>query len=73
MIAVLRGSAWLDEDGKRGYRFDRMTFKGPFDILGFFLGYMSGPVTAESVEELQERMKQVVILPEVASPIGIAL
>ena len=23
-----------DEDGKGGYRFDRMTFKDPFDILG---------------------------------------
>ena len=63
----------LDEDGKGGYPLDRMTFKDPFDILGFLLGYMSGPVTAESVEELQERMKQVVILPEVASPTGIAL
>ena len=26
-----------------GYRFDRMALPGPFDILGFFLGYMSGP------------------------------
>jgi len=25
----------LDEDGKGGYRFDRMAFNGPFDILGF--------------------------------------
>jgi hypothetical protein len=25
----------LDEDGKGGYHFDRMAFKGPFDILGF--------------------------------------
>jgi hypothetical protein len=25
----------LDEDGKGGYRLDRMTFKDPFDILGF--------------------------------------
>ena len=25
----------LDEDGKGGYRFDRMAFKDPFDILGF--------------------------------------
>ncbi len=25
----------LDEDGKGGYRFDRMTFKDPFDLLGF--------------------------------------
>jgi len=63
----------LDEDGMGCYRFDLMVFKDPFDILGFFPGYMSGPIPAESVEELQERMKQVVILPEVASPTGIAL
>ena len=25
----------LDEDGKGGYRFDRMAFKDPFDTLGF--------------------------------------
>ena len=25
----------LDEDGKGGYRSDRMTFKNPIDILGF--------------------------------------
>jgi hypothetical protein len=25
----------LDEDGKGGYRFDRMTFKNAIDILGF--------------------------------------
>ena len=25
----------LDEDDKGGYRFDRMAFKDPFDILGF--------------------------------------
>jgi len=25
----------LDEDGKGGYRFDRMAFKDPIDILGF--------------------------------------
>ncbi len=46
-----------------------MTFKGPFDILGFFLGYMSGPLTAESPEERQERMKRVVVLPERASTV----
>ncbi len=63
----------LDEDGKGGYRFDRMTFNSPFDILGFFLGYMSGPVTAESPQEREERMKRIVILPEPASPTGIAL
>ncbi|MBE3560257.1 MAG: hypothetical protein IMW89_13690 [Ktedonobacteraceae bacterium] len=63
----------LDEDGKGGYRFDRMAFNSPFDILGFFLGYMSGPILAEGPEERQERMKHVVILPEEASPTGIAL
>jgi Transposase IS200 like len=46
----------LDEDGKGGYRFDRMTFNGPFDILGFFLGYRSGQIMAESPEERQERV-----------------
>ncbi len=63
----------LDEDGKGGYRFDRMVFKDPFDILGFFLGYMSGPITAESTEEREERHKRVVMLPEPASRAGIAL
>lgn len=63
----------LDEDGKGGYRFDRMAFNGPFDILGFFLGYMSGPIVAESTEEREERMKYVVILPEEASPARITL
>lgn len=62
-----------DEDGKGGNRFDRMAFDGPFDILGFFLGYMSGPITAESTEEREERMKRVVMLPEPASCTGIAL
>ena len=63
----------LDEDGKGGYHFDRMAFNGPFDILGFFLGYMSGPILAESPQEHEERMKQVVILPEPTSATGIAL
>ncbi len=63
----------LDEDGKGGYRFDRMAFNGPFDILGFFLGYVSGPILAESAQEHQERMKRVVILPEEACPTRIAL
>ena len=63
----------LDEDGKGGYRFDCMAFNDPFDILGFFLGYMSGPIITESPEEHEERMKHVVILPEVARPTGIAL
>ena len=62
-----------DEDGKGGYRFDRMAFNGPFDILGFFLGYMSGPLIAESHDERGERMKHVVILPEEACPTRIAL
>jgi arylamine N-acetyltransferase len=65
--------AGLDEDGKGGYCFDRMTFKIPFDILGFCLGYMSGPIIAESPQEREERHKRVVILPQPASPTGIAL
>ncbi len=63
----------LDEDGKGGYRFDRIAFKDPFDILGFFLGYMSGPLIAESREEREDRHKRVVMLPEGASPTGITL
>jgi hypothetical protein len=63
----------LDEDGKGGYCFDRMAFKDPFDILGFFLGYMSGPILAESAEEQHERMKHVVVLPEPVDSTGIAL
>ena len=63
----------LDEDSKGGYCFDRMAFNGPFDILGFFLGYMSGPIIAESPQEREERLKHVVILPEEACPSGIAL
>lgn len=63
----------LDEDGKGGYCFDRMAFKDPLDILGFFLGYMSGPVLAESSPEREERQSRVVILPEPASTARIAL
>jgi hypothetical protein len=54
----------LDEDGKGGYRFDHMAFKDPIDILGFFLGYMSGPVAPESPEEHDERIARIIILPE---------
>lgn len=61
----------LDEDGKGGYRFDRMTFKNALDILGFFLSYMSGPIIEESQEEREERHHRfVAALPEVASPTG---
>ncbi len=63
----------LDEDGKGGSRFDRMAFKDPFDILGFFLGYLSGPMLAESPQEQQERMNRNVVLPEEACTTGIAL
>jgi hypothetical protein len=59
----------LDKDGKGGYRFDRMVFKDPFDILG----YMSGPVIAESQEVRKARQSRIVVLPEEASPTGIAL
>ena len=45
-----------------------MAFNGPFDILGFFLGYMSGPLVAENREEGEERYTHVVILPEGACP-----
>lgn len=66
-------SSVADENASGGYRFDRMVFSGPFDILGFFLGYMSGPILAESREEHEERHKRVVVLPEEACPTGIAL
>ena len=55
------------------HRFDRMTFKNAIDILGFFLGYMSGPIIEESREEREERHRRFVVLPEGASPTGIAL
>lgn len=57
----------LDDDGKGGYRFDRLAFRGPFDILGYFLGYVSGPIVPESQEEREERHRHVVIIPEEAS------
>jgi hypothetical protein len=63
----------LDEDSKGGYRFDRIAFDGPFDILGFFLGYMGGPILAESPQEREERHKRVVMIPEEACPTRIAL
>lgn len=63
-------AVYLDEDDKGSYRFDRMAFKDPFDILGFFLGYMSGPILEESTEEQQERMKHVVVLSEPVSATG---
>jgi hypothetical protein len=31
----MRAASVLNEDGKGGYRFDRMALPGPFDILGF--------------------------------------
>lgn len=63
----------LDADGKGGYCFDRVALKDPFDILGFFLGYMSGPLIAESKEEHEARMQRVVVIPEEACTTGIAL
>jgi hypothetical protein len=35
MNALDAAGSGLDEDGTGGYRFDRMAFKDPFDILGF--------------------------------------
>ena len=58
----------LDEDGKGGYRFDRMALPGPFDVLGLFLGYMSGPIMAESQEERKARHRHVMELPEKPAP-----
>ncbi|HZS78718.1 MAG TPA: hypothetical protein VFA41_19055 [Ktedonobacteraceae bacterium] len=56
----------LDEDGKGGYCFDRLSFKTPIDLLGFFLGYMSGPIIAESEPERKERHSRVILIPEEA-------
>lgn len=56
------------KDGKGGYRFDRMSLPAPFDILGFFLGYMSGPIMAESQEERKTRHSHIVELPEKSAP-----
>jgi hypothetical protein len=50
-----------------------MAFNCPLDILGFFLGYMSGPILTESQEEHEERTKYTVILPEEESRVRIAL
>jgi hypothetical protein len=50
-----------------------MALKDPFDILGFFQGYLSGLILAESPQEQQERMKRIVVLPEEACTTGIAL
>ena len=47
-----------------GYHFDRMALPGPFAILGFDLGYRSGPLMAESAEEREGRHSHVVELPE---------
>ena len=68
MSPMMQGSV-LDEDGKGGYRFDRLAFKDPFDILG----YMSGPIIAKSQQKREERHSRVGILPEPVSPIGIVL
>lgn len=66
-------SSVADENSSGGYRFDRMVFNGPFDILGFFLGYMSGPIIEESSEEREECQSRIVILPEETCTVGIAL
>ena len=68
MNALDAASNVLDEDGQGGYRFDCMSLPDPFDILGFFLGYMSGPVITESQEEREHRHKHIVELPEEDSP-----
>jgi hypothetical protein len=50
-----------------------MAFNGTLDILGFFMGYMSGPIIEESSEERKERERRIITLPEEACPTGIAL
>ncbi len=66
-------SSVADENSSGGYRFDRMVFNGPFDIPGFFLGYMSGPIIEESQEERKKRQSRIVTLPEETCTVGIAL
>lgn len=64
--------AMLREDKKHGgYRFDRMAFPTPFEVLGAFLGYMSGPLIPETPEEREERYKHIVFLPEDSQPIAV--
>jgi hypothetical protein len=60
----MRAASVLNEDGKGGYRFDRMALPGPFDILASRLRYMSGPIMAESAGEHEVRHSHVVELPE---------
>lgn len=66
MTTLHAAGSVLEEDGKGGYCFDQVVFKDPFDILGFFLGYMSGPILSESLEEYQERQSRIITLPEPA-------
>jgi hypothetical protein len=70
----------IDKHDPRHAVIDEAAFKSKnlynaalFEILGFFLEYTSGPITAESTEEREERQSHVVILPEPTNTAGIAL
>ncbi len=68
---IVSSVADQEEDGR--YHFDLIALNGPLDILGTFQGDMSGLILAESSQEREERMKRMVVLPELASPTRIAL
>jgi hypothetical protein len=48
----------LVEDAGGDLHFDSQELACPLDTLGFFLGYMSGPIIPETVEEQQARLKE---------------
>lgn len=41
--------------------------EGVEELLGVLVGYMSGPLMAESLQECEKRRKRIVVLPEAAS------
>jgi hypothetical protein len=48
----------LVEDAAGRLHFDAQELDCPLDTLGFFLGYMSGPIIPETPEEQQARLKE---------------
>lgn len=57
-------------DQQERYTFDAAGMQHPLDVLGAFLGYMSGAVLPESTQEWQERLNeeaQMIVLEETAA------